>query len=108
MAIGTTVGEATYRGRGGVHHSQGRGGQDVRPKLAILAWISQVVWKLADQITALQREGRASARLVRKACHEFQRALQDDRRQRVLAAGGNIEGILEAGRFKEACYHLAW
>ena len=43
-----------------------------------------------------------STREVRKARCDFQRTLQEDRQLRVQAAGLNIEGLLEAGRVKEA------
>ena len=49
-----------------------------------------------------------SARVVRKARREFQRALQEDRRKMVQSAGTKIEGLLEAGRVKEAWDHLTW
>ena len=48
-----------------------------------------------------------STREVRKARCDFQRTLQEDRQLRVQAAGLNIEGLLEAGRVKEAWDHLA-
>ena len=45
-------------------------------------------------------------REVRKVRRDYQCALQEDRRKRVKAAGSNIEGLLAAGRFKEAWDHL--
>ena len=40
------------------------------------------------------------------ARHDFQRALQQDRRRRVQAEGSTIEGLMAAGRVKEAWDHL--
>ena len=51
--------------------------------------------------------GRASTREVSKARRDFQRGIQEDIRQRVKAAGLTIEGLMAAGRVKEAWDHLA-
>ena len=61
---------------------------------------------MLDWRAALQRSGRAITREVHKVRRNFQRALQEERRQRVQAVGSNIEGLLEADRVKVAWDHL--
>ena len=65
-------------------------------------WIYKETWQLEYCRSAPQRAGRASTREVRKARRDFQHTLQEDRRQRVQAAGSNIEIFLEDVRVKEA------
>ena len=62
---------------------------------------------MADQRRELLWSGRSSTREVRKARRNFQHVLQEDRRRRVKLTRGNIEGLLEAGRGKEAWDHLS-
>ena len=77
------------------------------PKAVRSPWISKETWRLEDWRAALLRAGQESTREVQKARRDFQRALQGDRRQRVQSAGSKIEGLLEAGRVKEAWDHIA-
>ena len=72
------------------------------PKAVRAPCISKETWRLADWRARLLRAGQASTREVCKAQRNFQRVLQEDRRQRVRAAGLNIEGLMVAGRVKEA------
>ena len=77
------------------------------PKAVRSPWISKETWRLEDWRAALLWAGQESTREVQKAQRDFQRALQGDRRRRVQSAGSKIEGLLEAGRVKEAWVDLA-
>ena len=63
---------------------------------------------MEDWRTAIQREGKARTREVRKARRDFQRTIQADRQQREQASGAKIEELLESVRVKEDWDYLAW
>ena len=58
-----------------------------RPKAVRVPCIPKEIWRLTDRRPALLQTERANTREVYKARQDFQRALQEDRRRRVQAAG---------------------
>ena len=105
MASGNINGESVDRGGGGVCFRRELARKQ-QPKVSREEWISKETWQLANWRAELQRAGRESTREVYKVLSDFQQVLQEYIRQRVQAAGSNIEVFLEAVTVKEACDHL--
>ena len=65
-------------------------------------WISDTIWNLSDQRTALGRKCRSNYGERRVLTQRFQSALKEDMKFRVERAGGDIEVLVSNNQVREA------